>query len=128
MKRVLNSRPVAFLAFFLVLGIAAAYYLGLPEIFSLPAWILCGLIFVILFITGNKRMLIALYLLIFFLGAFLFQIQFHTDFPEFEVQETCRITGYVSDRSKMDSETHVYLLTNVMIGERDFNNDWRAGF
>ena len=121
MKRVLNSRPVAFLAFFLVLGIAAAYYLGLPEIFSLPAWILCGLIFVILFITGNKRMLIALYLLIFFLGAFLFQIQFHTDFPEFEVQETCRITGYVSDRSKMDSETHVYLLTNVMIGERDFN-------
>ena len=44
MKRVLNSRPVAFLAFFLVLGIAAAYYLGLPEIFSLPAWILCGLI------------------------------------------------------------------------------------
>lgn len=120
MKRVLNPRPVAFLAFFLVVGIAAAYYLGLPGVFSLPAWILCGIIFGILFFRQKRQTLAVLYLFSFFLGAFLFQMQFHTDFSGFDPDRTYRIEGYVSDRSKMESQTHTYLLTDVKIGGQNF--------
>ncbi|MBC5647269.1 ComEC/Rec2 family competence protein [Christensenella tenuis] len=120
MKRVLNPRPVAFLAFFLVVGIAAAYYLGLPGVFSLPAWILCGILFGILFFKQKKQMFPVLYLFAFFLGAFLFQMQFHTDFSGFDPNRIYRIEGYVSDRSKMEAETHTYLLTDVKIGGKNF--------
>lgn len=120
MKRVLNPRPVAFLAFFLVLGIAAAYYLGLPANISLPVWVLCAGVFLFLFFKQNRRMFTALYLFIFFLGAFLFQMQFSTDFSGIEPNEVYRITGYVSDRSKMDAETHTYVLTDVTVGGQGF--------
>ena len=65
----LKLKTCRFLAFFLVLGIAAAYYLDYRDFFAARVDFMRSY-FCNPFITGNKRMLIALYLLIFFLGAF----------------------------------------------------------
>ncbi|MEG0593939.1 MAG: ComEC/Rec2 family competence protein [Christensenella sp.] len=113
MQRVLNSRPIVFFAFFLIVGIAVSYYLKLNVVFALTAFVICGIGFAALLFLNKRQMFAVLYLCAFFLGAFLFQIQFHTDFTGIAPNKTYEISGYVSDRSKMSSETHTYTLTDV---------------
>lgn len=121
MKRVLNQRPVAFAAFFLVAGIACAYYAGLSAFFALPAMIVCAVLFAALLFFRKKPLFIFLYLSLFFLGAFLFQTQFHTDFSTIVPNQSYEIQGYVSDRAKMSAETHTYTLTDVAIDGSRFD-------
>ncbi len=64
----LKLKTCRFSCILLVLGIAAAYYLDYLRFFAARVDFMRSYFFVILFITGNKRMLIALYLLIFFSG------------------------------------------------------------
>lgn len=119
MKRVLNQRPVAFAAFFLIVGIACSYYAGLPAFFAFPATIVFAVIFIGLLFFKKKPLFLFLYLSMFFLGSFLFQGQFHTDFSTVLPNRSYEIRGYVSDRAKMNSETHTYTLTDVTFdGER----------
>ena len=107
MKRILNQRPVAFAAFFLIAGIAAAYYAGLPAFFALPAFIGSAAVFAGMLLLRKKQVFAFFYLCIFFLGAFLFQAQFHTDFPPLEPNRPQKVGGVILDRAKMGSETHL---------------------
>ncbi|WP_079547622.1 ComEC/Rec2 family competence protein [Christensenella massiliensis] len=119
MKRILNPRPVAFLAFFFIVGIAASYYLNLPVYLILPLCLISGGLFAFCLCTGRKQVFFCFYLLFFFFGAFLFQVQFKTDLSQFEPNVEYQIQGYVSDRSKMNAQTHTYTLTNVQVsGEK----------
>ena len=120
MKRVLNQRPVTFFAFFFIVGIAIAYYADIPEIILLPALLLSAGIFLLFFFRQGRRMFWALYLIAFFLGAFLFQVQFYTDFTGIESNREYTVQAFVSDRAKMSAETHTYTLTDVSVGEKHF--------
>lgn len=120
MKRILNQRPVAFAAFFLIAGIAAAYYAGLPAFFALPAFIGSAAVFAGMLLLRKKQVFAFFYLCIFFLGAFLFQAQFHTDFPPLEPNRPQKVGGVILDRAKMGSETHTYTISDVTIDGREF--------
>ncbi len=115
MRRVLNSRPIAFFAFFFMVGIAGAYYIGLPDFFALPALCVCAGMLGLLFWKRKRQFFVALYLAAFFLGAFLFQIQFHTDFQRIVPNKPYTIEAFVSDRSNMNAKTHTYTLTDVSL-------------
>lgn len=120
MKRVLNQRPIVFAAFFLIAGIAVAYYAGLPAFFALPVLLASFAFFVLFLLLKKKPLFLFLYLGIFFLGSFLFQTQMHTDFSGIAPNQTYEVQGYVFDRAKMSSQTHTYTLADITVDGRGF--------
>ncbi|MEA5003936.1 MAG: ComEC family competence protein, partial [Christensenella sp.] len=119
MQRILNQRPVVFLAFFMVLGISLSYYLKVP----IPILgIVLGsgaALFAWLLFKKHRHMLVSLYLVMFAIGGIVFQIQFTTDFSQISEGEEYSVQGYVADRSGMSSNYHTYTLDNVLLTSND---------
>ena len=120
MKRILNQRPVVFLAFFLILGIALSYYLEFSTTFFLFLLCIGIVLFLWMFFSRNRHMLLALYLLVFSLGGLVFHIQFDIDFSNLSAGQEYTVNGRVSDRTGMSSNFHTYTLDSVTLtGEHD---------
>ncbi|MEA4852678.1 MAG: ComEC/Rec2 family competence protein [Christensenella sp.] len=117
MKLFSNRRPIAFFALCLTAGITISYYLKIPVALSFVCLLACIPIFIFLFYKIPTKSLLPLYAAVFFLGAFLFQIQFQTDFSEINSQTEYKIQGYIANRENMSEEYHTYTLENVIIAQ-----------
>lgn len=113
MQKIINNRPIAFCAFFLVMGITAAYYLNFVGFLPLILTVISGLMFLFLLIKGNSKAFFALYLLFFFLGSFLFGIQYHTDYSGIDTNQKYDVSARVANRERMAQKTHKYTLKEV---------------
>ncbi|MEG0585548.1 MAG: ComEC/Rec2 family competence protein [Christensenellaceae bacterium] len=121
MKRILNKRPIAFFAFFLMIGIAVAYYVQLSAWWLIYPLIGAAVIFVLCACKRYKAMFTFFYITAFFLGAFVFSIQFNTDFGAVNAQQVYTVNARVTDRTKLKSETHTYVLSDVTINNEKFH-------
>ncbi len=124
MKRVLNSRPIFFIALLFMAGVASSYYMGFevaPLIYALIAAAIC---FAVLLFAKWPRALLALYAAAFLAGGLLFQLQYNVDFSAVEVGDYA-ISGRVADVQR--GSTSKYTVADVRLsagGEvMDFSKD-----
>lgn len=97
MERVLNSRPIFFMALLFMAGAAVSYYLSLDAA-PLTAGLICaGAGFAIVFFIKRPRALLFLYAAVFFVGGLLFRAQYSVDFTGVEDGAAYAISGRVTD-------------------------------
>ncbi|MGI6153185.1 MAG: ComEC/Rec2 family competence protein [Christensenellaceae bacterium] len=111
----MNKRPIAFLAFFLVLGIAVAYYTGMGGVWTGAAAAVSAVLFLVLLLKSSRVRLLPLYALAFFLGAFLFGLAYRTDYSRIDFHKEYTVLGRVSGRERMNQQTHKYTLTGIVL-------------
>lgn len=110
----INRRPVAFCAFFLAAGIAFAYYIGFSGTGPLVGVIACAGLLALLLWRGHRWTLLALYALVFFLGTFLFGLQYNVDYSALDPSAEYRVTGRVSNRERLNQPSRKYTLSDVV--------------
>ncbi len=114
MIKIINSRPIVFLVFFFLVGIAIAYYFnGNFNVFLVCA-ILSACVGIPLFLC-KKHLLVGLYVLMVFVGGSVFLTEYNTDFSNVDVTSPQEIKGMVTSTDKTSGGYDRYTLSDVKI-------------